>query len=93
MKIAIVAEIDPAEPRVAATPDTVKKMKALGADVAVEPGAGLKSGYLDTDYTAVGARIAKDAASGADVVLKVRRPTEAELRGYKKGASSPSPWS
>jgi len=86
MKIAIVAEIDPAEPRVAATPDTVKKMKALGADVAVEPGAGLKSGYLDTDYTAVGASIAKDAASGADVVLKVRRPTEAELRGYKKGA-------
>ena len=40
MKIAVAKEIDPAEPRVAATPDTVKKFKALGADVAVEPGAG-----------------------------------------------------
>jgi NAD(P) transhydrogenase subunit alpha len=86
MKIAVAAEIDPAEPRVAATPDTVKKMKALGADVAIEPGAGMKSGVLDADYEAAGASIAKGAVSAADVVLKVRRPTEAELRGYKKGA-------
>ena len=40
MKIAVAKEIDPAEPRVAASPDTVKKFKALGVDVAVEPGAG-----------------------------------------------------
>jgi proton-translocating NAD(P)+ transhydrogenase subunit alpha len=86
MKIAVVAEIDPAEPRVSATPDTIKKMKTLGADVAVEPGAGVKSGILDADYQAVGASLAKDAAKDADVVLKVRRPTEAELKGYKKGA-------
>jgi NAD(P) transhydrogenase subunit alpha len=86
MKIAIAAEADRAEPRVAATPETVKKLIGLGAEVAVEPGAGVKSGILDADYTAAGATIAKDAASGADVVLKVRRPTPDELKSYKKGA-------
>jgi len=86
MKIAIVAEADPAEPRVAATPDTVKKMKALGAEVAVSPGAGVKSGVLDADYAAVGATVAADAAADADVVLKVRRPSEQEVASYKKGA-------
>src|SRR3954471_21691920 len=86
MKIAIVAEVDPAEPRVAATPDTVKKILALGAQVAVEPGAGLKSGVLDADYAAAGATVAADAARGADVVLKVRRPAESELASYKQGA-------
>ena len=86
MKIAIVAEVDPAEPRVAATPDTVKKIVALGAEVAVEPGAGRKSGVLDADYAAAGATVAADAARGADVVLKVRRPAESELASYKQGA-------
>jgi NAD(P) transhydrogenase subunit alpha len=86
MKIAIVAEADPAEPRVAATPDTVKKMIGLGAEVAVEPGAGLKSGVLDADYAAAGATVARDAASNADIVLKVRRPAESELPAYKQGA-------
>jgi NAD(P) transhydrogenase subunit alpha len=86
MKIAIPVEIDPAEPRVATTPDTVKKMKALGADIAIEPGAGVKSGVLDADYTAAGASIAADAVKDADVVLKVRRPTAEELTRYKKGA-------
>jgi H+-translocating NAD(P) transhydrogenase subunit alpha len=42
MKIAVAREIDPAEPWVAASPDTVKKFKALGAEVAIEPGAGTK---------------------------------------------------
>jgi NAD(P) transhydrogenase subunit alpha len=86
MKIAIPVETDPAEPRVAATPDTVKKMIGLGADIAVEPGAGVKSGILDSDYAAAGATVARDAVSGADVVLKVRRPVQSELPGYKKGA-------
>jgi proton-translocating NAD(P)+ transhydrogenase subunit alpha len=87
MKIAIAAETDPGEPRVAATPDTVKKFVALGAEVAVEQGAGVKSGILDSDYKAAGASVGANAASGADVVLKVRRPTEAELKTYKKGAA------
>ena len=86
MRVAIPCESDPAEPRVAATPDTVKKIKALGADVAVEPGAGVKSGVLDADYEAVGATISADAVKDADVVLKVRRPVESELAGYKRGA-------
>ena len=47
MKIAVAKEIDPSEPRVAASPDTIKKFKALGAEVAVEPGAGIKSGLPD----------------------------------------------
>jgi H+-translocating NAD(P) transhydrogenase subunit alpha len=86
MRIAVAREIDPAEPRVAATPDTVKKLTALGAEVAVEAGAGVKSGVLDTDYTAAGATVTANAIEGADIVLKVRRPGDAEAAAYKKGA-------
>src|SRR6266849_1484758 len=86
MRIAVAREIDPAEGRVAATPETVKKMKGLGADVAVEPGAGTKSGIPDAEFTAAGGAIAPDAVKDADVVLKVRRPAPSELAGYKKGA-------
>src|SRR3954453_15667412 len=88
MKIAVPAEAAP-EPRVAATPDTVKKMKALGAAVVVQAGAGMKSGVLDADYEAAGASIAPsaaDAVRGADVVLKVRRPSADEAAAYKAGA-------
>ena len=87
MKVAIPAETD-SEPRVAATPDTVKKLKAY-ADVVVQAGAGVKSGLLDADYEAAGATTAQSAADAvrdADVVLKVRRPEEAELASYKPGA-------
>jgi len=86
MKIAICAEAEASEPRVSATPETVKKMKALGAEVLVEPGAGVKSGILDADYEAAGAVISRDAVRDADIVLKVRRPNEMELTAYKKGA-------
>ena len=86
MKVAVTTEIDPGEPRVAATPETVKKLIGLGAEVAVEPGAGVKSGILDADYAAAGARVTGDAAKNADIVLKVRRPSANELAGYKKGA-------
>jgi H+-translocating NAD(P) transhydrogenase subunit alpha len=86
VKIAVCAESEAGELRVAATPDTVKRMVALGAEVAVEPGAGVKAGILDADYAAAGAKLAADAAANTDVVLKVRRPSAAELAGYKKGA-------
>ena len=86
MKIAIAAESDAAEPRVAGTPETVKKFIALGAEVAVEPGAGIRSGILDDDFKAAGASVAKGAAKDADIVLKVRRPTPDEIKSYKKGA-------
>jgi NAD(P) transhydrogenase subunit alpha len=86
MRIGIAREVDPAERRVAATPETVKKLMALGAELAVEPGAGVKSGIGDRDYTEAGARVAPDAVSTADIVLKVRRPNGPELVGYKSGA-------
>lgn len=75
------------ETRVSASPETIKKIKALGLDVVIEAGAGKLSRIPDSEYEAVGARIgsAGDAAS-ADVVLKVRRPTEVEIGGYKSGA-------
>jgi H+-translocating NAD(P) transhydrogenase subunit alpha len=86
MRIGVARESDAAEPRVAATPETVKKLKALGADLAVDPGAGVKSGILDEDYAAAGATVRPGAATDADIVLKVRRPSETELAGYKSGA-------
>ncbi len=86
MRIAIPRETEAGEPRVAGTPDTVKRLVALGAEVVVEPGAGLASGIIDADYAAAGASLAADAVKGADVVLKVRRPSAAELKAYKAGA-------
>jgi len=86
MKIAIAREIDASEPRVAATPDTIKKFKALGVDIAIEPGAGNKSGLLDADYEAAGAVVSADAVNDADLVIKVKRPEASELSRYKKGA-------
>jgi NAD(P) transhydrogenase subunit alpha len=86
MRIAVAREIDATESRVAATPETVKKMKALGADIAVEPDAGTKSGIPDAEFAAAGATVTSGAVKDADVVLKVRRPTSSELSHYKKGA-------
>src|ERR1044072_12408 len=86
MKIAVAREIDPSEPRVAASPDTVKKFKALGAEVAVEPGAGIKSGLPDSEFTAVGATVSADALKDADIIIKVKRPEASELSKYKRGA-------
>ncbi|HKG01438.1 MAG TPA: Re/Si-specific NAD(P)(+) transhydrogenase subunit alpha [Xanthobacteraceae bacterium] len=88
MRIAIAREAGAGEARVAATPETVKRIKGLGADVVVQSGAGTGSGMLDAEYEAAGATIAKtltDAVKDADVVLKVRRPTEAEAKNYKRG--------
>ncbi len=86
MKIAVAREIDPSEPRVAASPDTVKKFKALGVDVAIEPGAGIKSGLPDSEFTAVGATVSADALKDADIIIKVKRPEASELSQYKRGA-------
>lgn len=90
MRIAVPAENDPAEHRVAATPETVKRFKALNADVVVQSGAGVKSGFLDDAYAAAGAQIvqsAEDAIRDADVVLRVRRPSAEDLNGLKQGAA------
>ena len=80
-------ESDSAEGRVAGSIETIKKIKSLGLDVLVEAGAGLRSRILDADYEAAGARIVgPEEAKSADVILKVRRPTSAEIAGYKPGA-------
>ncbi|WP_217571306.1 Re/Si-specific NAD(P)(+) transhydrogenase subunit alpha [Mesorhizobium sp. GbtcB19] len=81
-------ELDPNEPRVAVSPETVKRLAGLGFDVIVEKGAGLGSRIPDQDFTAAGGTTGTAAdAKKADVVLKVRRPTDAELKGYKSGAA------
>jgi NAD(P) transhydrogenase subunit alpha len=87
MLIGVVAETDPQETRVAASPETVKKFIALGAEVAVQHGAGIAAGVTDADYQAAGARLVEAAeAFGADIVLKVRRPSEPEIARLKSGA-------
>jgi NAD(P) transhydrogenase subunit alpha len=75
------------ETRVAASPDTAKRLIALGFDVVVEAGAGEHSRITDAEFQKAGARIggASDAAS-ADIVLKVRRPSSSEIASYKSGA-------
>ncbi|KUL95640.1 NAD(P) transhydrogenase subunit alpha [Bosea sp. WAO] len=89
MRIAVPAETQGAETRVAATPETVRKFIGLGAEVVVEKGAGTTSGISDAEYEAAGAKIAASAAeavAGAEIVLKVRRPAEAEINGLPAGA-------
>ena len=88
MRIAVLKEDRAVEPRVAATPETVKKFIALGASVAVESGAGAGAGLSDAAFRQAGAEIAgsaADALRGADLVLKVRRPED--FSGYGRGAA------
>ena len=76
------------EPRVAASPETAKRLVGLGFEVVVEAGAGLGSRITDDDFAKAGATPGKASDAGrADLVLKVRRPSEAELKGYKSGAA------
>ena len=89
MKLAVLKERRAGEARVAATPETVKKLKGLGLDIAVERGAGAGAKIADADYEAAGATIAPDAAaalSNADIVFKVRGPEANEIAAMKKGA-------
>jgi NAD(P) transhydrogenase subunit alpha len=89
MKLAVLKERRAGETRVAATAETVKKLKGLGLDVVVETGAGAGANISDADYTGAGAMIAPDAATAlkdADIVLKVRGPEADEIAAMKKGA-------
>jgi len=86
VRIAVSRETEAGEPRVAATPETVRKLKALGAEVAVARGAGAGSGIPDVDFEAAGATVGDGAESDADIVLRVRRPSGSEVGSYKKGA-------
>jgi H+-translocating NAD(P) transhydrogenase subunit alpha len=88
LKLAVLREVAQGETRVAVTPETVKKFIALGADVAVETGAGLNASIADADYGAVGAQVGDGAAvlSGAAIVLGVQGPDPAALTGVAPGA-------
>ena len=86
MRIAVMKETAPGENRVAASPETVKKFIALGAAVAVQPGAGEAASIADADYAAAGATVGKDALKGADIVLGVQGPEAAALKAAGKGA-------
>jgi NAD(P) transhydrogenase subunit alpha len=88
MKIAIGKETAQAEKRVAASPDSVRKLISLGADVFVETGAGGLSSYPDSQFEAAGAKVVSqdEAYKDADVVLRVRNPSAAEVGKMKKGA-------
>ncbi|SDO74081.1 NAD(P) transhydrogenase subunit alpha [Filomicrobium insigne] len=77
------------EPRVAVSPDTVKKFVAAGCTVAIVSGAGLRSSFSDDAYKAQGAEIVSspnDALPRADILLKVRRPSPEEFNTLKPGA-------
>ena len=87
--IAVTRERRSGETRVAATPDSVKKLAALGFAVTVETGAGTAASFPDADYLAAGATIAPSAEAAlanADVVLKVRAPADEEIAALKPGA-------
>jgi len=88
MLIGIPRETRTGETRVAATPETVKKIAASGKhEIVVERGAGATASFPDDLYVAAGARTGTAAeALGADVVLKVRGPTADELPAMKRGA-------
>ena len=89
MKLAVLKERRAGEARVAATPETVKKLKGLGLEVIVEAGAGSGARISDADFTNAGASIASDAASAlrdADIVLSVRAPDASAIAQMKKGA-------
>jgi NAD(P) transhydrogenase subunit alpha len=86
MKIGIPKELRPGERRVAATPDTIKRLMKLGFDVTVETEAGIGASFDDVAYVAAGATIAPDAQalwSGADIVLKVQPPEPLPSGGHE----------
>ena len=87
--IAVTKERKSGETRVAATPETVKKLVAAGFELVIETGAGLGASIADADYEAAGAKIAKtakDAISKADVLFKVRAPEADEVKALKSCA-------
>lgn len=87
--IAVIQERRAGETRVAAVPETVKKLTGLGFKVVVEKGAGVGASFSDQDYEAAGAEIAataKAALAKADILFKVRAPEADETAGLKAGA-------
>ncbi len=80
MQIGIPAETVVGENRVAATPETVKKLISAGHSVVIERRAGVKAAYIDSAYEQVGATLTDDAYTGSQMILKVRAPQGAEIQ-------------
>lgn len=86
MRIGIPKETRTGEARIASTPEVVKRLTAKGFELVVESGAGVAAGYLDRDYSASGAQVAdRSGAYDADLVLRVRRPDEADVAALRPG--------
>jgi NAD(P) transhydrogenase subunit alpha len=87
MKFGVLKETAAIETRVAATPETVKKLIGLGGAVAVESGAGAHARISDADYAAAGATVGSraDVIADADMLLGVQGPAVADLKGAKQG--------
>jgi NAD/NADP transhydrogenase alpha subunit len=87
MRIGVPLEIRPGETRVAATPETVKKLIGQGHTVVIQKDAGVRASQPDSAYEAVGTSIGSAAdAFGAEIVLKVRAPEAAELKQIQSGS-------
>ncbi len=88
IRIAVLKELAPGETRVAATPETVKKFIGLGAEVAIESGAGEAASVADADYTAAGASVGSraDVLKGANIILAIQGPDPKGLSGFADGA-------
>lgn len=89
MKIAVAKETSPGESRVAASPDSVKKFRALGIEVAIERGAGLGASISDTAFAEAGAQLtdsAEAAFKDADIVLSVEMPSREVIAHIPQGA-------
>ena len=88
MLIGVPSETMPGETRVAATPETVKKLKAQGHTLRVQAGAGVAASVTDAAYEAAGADIVTQAeAWSADLLLKVRCPTADEAPQLRAGST------
>jgi NAD(P) transhydrogenase subunit alpha len=87
--IAIPKETLPSENRVACTPDVASKLMKIGYEVHIQKNAGLNAGFRDEQYEKAGAKIIEDLEqlyNTADIVLKVQKPTEDEIKKIKSGA-------
>ncbi len=80
MQIGIPTETVAGETRVAATPETVKKLIGAGHSVVIQRGAGVKAAYIDSAYEQVGATLTDDAYTGSQLILKVRSPKGDEIQ-------------
>ena len=89
VQLTVLKEEQAGETRVAASPETVKKLKAMGVSVTVEAGAGVKSGFDDSDFKQAGASVTKAIVASlkkADVVVSVRAPSAAKIKSMKANA-------